>query len=121
MKVHLKRTGGIAGICQEWKVDTSMIPPDKQLELKTLLEVARFFFLPSEINPDPGVRDAFYYEMSVECAEKTQNICFSDSTASEIMQKVIVWIQKQHNLEIRIRTVQRDEIKRTLMQRGINL
>ena len=92
MKVHLKRTGGIAGICQEWKVDTSMIPPDKQLELKTLLEVARFFFLPSEINPDPGVRDAFYYEMSVECLDKAHKIRCSDSSLPKNLYPCFAWI-----------------------------
>ena len=66
MKACLKRTGGVAGILKQWDISESALSVKNVSGLKSLLEKASFFSLPSEIKSPKKVRDSFFYELTIE-------------------------------------------------------
>ncbi len=93
MKVHLKRTGGVADIHKEWRLDSSRLHQDKAAKLKNFSDIAGLFSLPSERADSSLCRDTFWYELTVEEHEKIHTARFSEAFMTGVLRDCLRFIQ----------------------------
>ena len=92
MKVCLKRTGGLAGMTKQWKIDFSILPSQKTSEFKKLLEAANFFAIGTNlVRPEQG-RDQFCYEITVEEENKKHTVQCVEETVPKPLNDCLKWI-----------------------------
>jgi hypothetical protein len=88
MRIKFERTGGFAGMKIQAAFDVDELPPEQADPLKTLLDQAEFFSLPSQFSSRPGVADQFEYDISVEADGKEHRVRTSDGAAPEALRPV---------------------------------
>lgn len=101
MRVNFVRTGGFAGLRLEAVVDSDSLPEEEARLLKTELDNACFFDLPSKLTSRSGGADRFQYEITVEDGN-TQHTIETGETA--IPEPLLPFIQ---HVEILARSTRR--------------
>jgi hypothetical protein len=94
MRVILKRSGGMAGMSRQWQLDERGLAPAKIQELRSFVDQANFFALPSEIGGTGQLRDSFAYQLTVEDGGKTHTINCAEAALSEPLRNFIGWVMK---------------------------
>ena len=92
MKIHLKRSGGVAGIQREWKWEECTTNTNEICELTKVLERLDFFSLPREIKGPQEMRDEFFYELTVEEKDKRHTVKCMESAAPEPFRNCVEWL-----------------------------
>lgn len=78
MRVHLRRSGGLAGALHECILDTDGMEPADAGALRALVSRCDVEALSS--SRSPGARDLFQYDLEIERGGRTVRISFDDLT-----------------------------------------
>ena len=96
MKVRLKRTGGLAGMTQQWEINLQTISSDKAAEFKKLLEAAALLSLPEQAAAQSSgasqCRDFFCYEFTLEEKNQKKTLQFSEDQLSKPLRDCVEWM-----------------------------
>ncbi|MDX2161552.1 MAG: protealysin inhibitor emfourin [bacterium] len=98
LKIVLKRSGGIAylpGLNRPIEIDTQTLPHAEAAELQTLVEKAKVFSLPRQVNSaGDGSADHFRYSLTVQNGQRQHSIRFVDPIDNEPLRALVAYIQK---------------------------
>ena len=90
MRIHVVRSGGIAGLRSEVDLDTSSLPEPLSSALAGLVERASFFGLAEELRS--RLPDVTQYRVRIEDDQRAHEVCFddacSDETLLELMERI---------------------------------
>jgi hypothetical protein len=84
-RLHLTRTGGLAGIAMEATVDTGELDPATADRILAAVRRADV----SKQGAAPGLPDAFSYELEIDDGHSTRRMTFSDPEAPESLQPAL--------------------------------
>lgn len=91
--MQLERSGGFAGLLQQWVLDTADLPPEAGRELERLVEAAEG--APKPGPPDPRLRDAFQYDLTIQRDGQTRRLSFGDTTVPPEVRPLLERIQAE--------------------------
>ena len=90
LRIHVVRSGGIAGLRSELDLDTSQLPEPSRARLAELVESAAFFGLDAEQRS--RLPDVTQYRVRIEDDGRANEVCFddlcSDTTLLELVERV---------------------------------
>jgi hypothetical protein len=92
MKVHLERTGGIAGLRITRDLDSANLSEPRQAELSQLVTAAHVFDLPPSMRGANTGADRFQYKLTVETEEQQHSLEFDESATPETLRSLLRWI-----------------------------
>lgn len=92
MRIHFRRTGGLAGTSLEATVNTESLAASDAERVETLVADARFFDLPEILDAGTGTPDAFAYEITVEGEGRTHTVTTSDVAAPPSLVPLLDWL-----------------------------
>jgi hypothetical protein len=95
MRVQFGAEGGFAhipGLSRPVTIDTSELSDEEAAQLERLIEMARFFALPEEVEPirrAPGSADYRTYSITVETADESHTVRFIEPIGDAHLQALI--------------------------------
>src|ERR671933_2540178 len=99
MRVHFRAEGGFAhipGLSRTVTIDTSELPPGEAAHLEQLIESARFFALPNEVDPlhaAPGRADHRTYSITVEEAGASHAVRCSEPITDSRLHALVAYLR----------------------------
>ena len=91
MRIVFEKSGGFAGLQTRKSIDTEQLPAADASQVLSLLQQARFFELPPQIER-PELRDAFEYTISVDTGDKQHSVSITgepqDPSLNELRRKL---------------------------------
>lgn len=95
MKIHLIRSGGVAGMRREVTVDTAMLDASRAEEIHEVVETAERsgLFRETSVRHSSSHRDTFRYRLTIEDGKGKREVQFSQESASSSAASVVdaVW------------------------------
>jgi hypothetical protein len=88
MRIEIKRSGGYAGITNNFFVDEKHITGSEISQLKELLTKAKFFELPSNDMKNYGA-DYYIYDITVEMNGLRQTVKTTDISISQSLREIV--------------------------------
>jgi len=92
-RIHLKRSGGFAGIHTEAVIDTAQIDPHEAEGILAGLDAADLEALAHRPPARPGPPDTFRYALDVERGAATHHIALSEADVPPALEPVITALQ----------------------------
>ena len=93
MRIHVVRSGGIAGLRSEIDLDTTQLPGDAGSQIVHLVQSTSFFGLSAELRS--RLPDMTQYRVRVEHDGRSHEVLFddacSDTTLLELVERVSEW------------------------------
>ena len=83
MKISVKRSGGFAGLTEEFAVDSATLPPDTAQQVVQLVQRRGFFALPAFLSGTTIGADLFRYEITVTEDDRQHTVAFEDDNSPE--------------------------------------
>ena len=87
MRIHVVRSGGIAGLRSEQSLDTSLLPEPLRGQLFELVESAAFFGLAGEMRT--RMPDMTQYRVRIEAEGREHEVCFDDACADTTLLELV--------------------------------
>lgn len=88
MIIHFERSGGFAGMIQQFEVDTGDLEPHVEQELDALVTAADFFETPLAQSAPQGA-DRFNYQLMIERGAQSRTVTLSESELPDAWQLLI--------------------------------
>jgi hypothetical protein len=88
MQIYFERSGGFMGLQLKTAVDTVQLPAGEAEEWEQSLTAARFFELPSNLDPQSGA-DRMIYKLTVVTTEQQHTAFFTDEDAPEALRPLL--------------------------------
>jgi len=92
MKIELQRSGGFAGRTNRLELDTSLLPPGQEKELRDLVQASGFFDLPAELPARAPGADRFHYRLTVRSKGEARTVEMDESAVPSTVRPLIEWI-----------------------------
>lgn len=90
MQIYFERSGGFMGLQLKTAVDTSQLPAGEAEALEQSLTAARFFELPSSLDPQSTVEvDRLIYKLTVVTTEQQHTALCTDEDAPEELRPLL--------------------------------
>jgi hypothetical protein len=93
-RLRLRRTGGIAGLPVEAAVDTADLAPDEAGRVLAALDAPEVAALEGAA-PQPGMPDAFGYELEVTRGGSTRRLRFGEHDAPEALGPLLALLRSR--------------------------
>ncbi|WP_416666370.1 protealysin inhibitor emfourin [Egbenema bharatensis] len=93
MQVSFERRGGFTGIPIEVTVNTAALSPEETAQLHRLVEAARFFDLPAQMNDLPQP-DRFYYKVTVWQGDRQHTVRVGESAVPPPLYPLLDWLME---------------------------
>ncbi|MBL1174133.1 protealysin inhibitor emfourin [Pantanalinema sp. GBBB05] len=90
MQISFERSGGFAGMVMATDVDTANLPSEDAKHLRTLVEAADFFRLPTTIAA--AQPDRFQYQITVTDAGKVHSVSVDESVMPGTLRPLVDWL-----------------------------
>jgi hypothetical protein len=87
LRIHVVRSGGIAGLRSEVDLDTSQLPGDAGSQLVHLVQVTSFFGLATELRTK--LPDMTQYRVRIEHDGQAHEVCFDDATSDTSLLELV--------------------------------
>lgn len=88
MQIYFERSGGFMGLQLKTVVDTAELPAGEAEEWERTLNAARFFDLPSSLEPQRGA-DLLVYKLTVVTTEQRHTALCTDADAPEELRPLL--------------------------------
>lgn len=96
MKIYFKRSGGFEGSTTDVALNTNSLSPDESLNIKQLLNDAKFFDLPSKsAAPKRGAADYFKYKITVETEQRMHTVETTDVSMNPMLHSIVNFLNKK--------------------------
>ncbi len=83
MLIEYERSGGFAGMRMTTSVDSDALPLEQAEEMRSALEKADFFQLPSRITAETGGADRFQYRVTVHAQDIQHTVEVGEAAVPE--------------------------------------
>ena len=93
MQIQFERSGGFAGIKQQYCVALDSLPEEERRKVMGLIADAGFFDLPSTLPKGTPGADQFQYKISVDSDQGTHEVQVDQSAVPAGLQPLIAWLQ----------------------------
>lgn len=90
MQITFERSGGFAGMVMATDVNTADLPSEDAKHLRTLVEAADFFRLPTTIAA--AQPDRFQYQITVTDGGKAHSISVDESAMPGTLRPLVDWL-----------------------------
>lgn len=90
MQISFERSGGFAGMVMATDVDTANLPSEDAKHLRTLVEAADFFRLPTTIAA--AQPDRFQYQITVSDAGKHHSVSVDEAAMPGTLRPLVDWL-----------------------------
>lgn len=94
MRIHFVRTGGFAGMQLANTIDSEELPEDEVQALKSELDNARFFELPTYLSGGTGGADRFQYEITVDDGRQKHTVAAGESALPSNVQPLVQHLEQ---------------------------
>jgi hypothetical protein len=99
MKIYFKRSGGFEGRTTDITLNTNSLTPDESLNIKQLLDNAKFFDLPPKSSPPERGADYFRYKITVETNERKHTVETTDLSMNPVLQSLVDFLNQRSTEE----------------------
>jgi len=89
MRIHFERSGGFMGMRIAGTVDTDSLPTEDALDLRQMVDAARFFDLPASFPASATGADQFQYKLVVEDEERQHTVEMTDVTSPDELRPLL--------------------------------
>ncbi|NJP08398.1 MAG: hypothetical protein HC866_02105 [Leptolyngbyaceae cyanobacterium RU_5_1] len=93
MQISFERSGGFTGIPMRATVDTASLPSAEANHLRSLIESANFFRLPSAVAPS-AQPDRFQYQLTVAENNREHTVTMGESTVPGTLRPLLDWLME---------------------------
>jgi hypothetical protein len=94
VKITFERSGGFAGMTRTLEVSTDELSAQEAAEVRRLIDEARFFELPEQIDGDGTVGDEFTYVVVIETGERRSVVRTGAAGAPETLLPLLDWLNR---------------------------
>ena len=88
MQIQFERSGGFMGLRLQTAVHADDLPAEEAAEWEQMVNSARFFDLPSNLELESGA-DRLFYKITVIKAEEEHTVLCSDAAAPESLRPLL--------------------------------
>lgn len=105
MKIDFTRSGGFAGMRLAVQIDTDTLPSTEAHRLRSLIEAAHFFNLPTSLKSSLPGGDRFQYRIKVEERGKRKEVFSDEAAVPETLRPLLDYLADWARSSQRRRTV----------------
>ncbi len=92
MRVHFKRSGGLAGMPLSVTVDADTLPPADSQHLRELVDAAGFFSLPARLTAAVPGGDRFQYSLAIQTPEQQHAVEMHEAAVPPAVRPLLEWL-----------------------------
>lgn len=99
MRIEFKTEGGFAhfpGLSKPVVIDTDQLSQEESVKLEQLVQKARFFDLPGQVNvPRKGAADYYQYTITIQMGKQSHTIKLVDPVEDTNLNELIHFLRKK--------------------------
>lgn len=95
MKIYFEQSGGLLGTDNHILINTDSLHPEEASRLQQMIDDAKFFDLPSELDPPKHGADYFEYKVTIKADKLKHSIKTTDVTMPSTLGPLLRYLREK--------------------------